>query len=117
MTRVPTSVPTTRGLSRTSRASLLALRVYQAFFSALMPSACKFYPSCSRYASDAIRIHGTRHGSWLALRRLSRCHPFSPGGVDLVPDAPGPTPDQEADGQTAMVENTDHTNARDEALS
>src|SRR5271170_112219 len=77
----------TRGLSRTARALLLGVHVYQAFFSALMPSACKFYPSCSQYASDAVRIHGARRGSWLALRRLSRCHPFSPGGVDFVPDA------------------------------
>jgi putative membrane protein insertion efficiency factor len=52
-----------------------------------MPSACKFYPSCSHYASEALRIHGARRGSWLALRRLSRCHPFTPGGVDLVPAA------------------------------
>jgi putative membrane protein insertion efficiency factor len=66
---------------------LLAVRVYQAFFSALMPSACKFYPSCSQYAADALRLHGARRGMWLALRRLSRCHPFTRGGVDLVPDA------------------------------
>jgi hypothetical protein len=59
--------------------------VYQTFFSALMPSACKFYPSCSHYAADALRMHGARRGTWLALRRLARCHPFSPGGVDLVP--------------------------------
>lgn len=69
------------------RVPLAILRVYQAFFSALMPSACKFYPSCSQYAYDAVRIHGARRGSWLALKRLSRCHPFSPGGVDLVPEA------------------------------
>ena len=74
-------------MSRTARALLLAVRVYQAFFSALMPSACKFYPSCSHYAAEAVRIHGARRGSWLALRRLSRCHPFTRGGVDLVPDA------------------------------
>src|SRR6202790_1585386 len=74
-------------MSRTARALLLAVRVYQAFFSALMPSACKFYPSCSHYAAEALRIHGARRGSWLALRRVSRCHPFTPGGVDLVPDA------------------------------
>lgn len=74
-------------MSFTARALLVAVRVYQAFFSALMPSACKFYPSCSHYAADAIRIHGARRGSWLALRRVSRCHPFTRGGVDLVPDA------------------------------
>jgi putative membrane protein insertion efficiency factor len=65
----------------------MAVRVYQSFFSALMPSACKFYPSCSQYAAEALALHGARRGSWLALRRLSRCHPFTRGGVDLVPDA------------------------------
>ena len=73
-------------MSLAARALLFAVRVYQAFFSALMPSACKFYPSCSHYAAEALRIHGARRGSWLALRRVSRCHPFTPGGVDLVPD-------------------------------
>jgi putative membrane protein insertion efficiency factor len=76
-------------MSRAARALLLLVRVYQVFFSALMPSACKFYPSCSHYAADALRVHGARRGSWLALRRVSRCHPFTRGGVDLVPDAAG----------------------------
>jgi hypothetical protein len=70
-----------------ARVLLVALRVYQSFFSALMPSACKFYPSCSNYAVEAVRIHGARRGSWMALRRIGRCHPFTRGGVDLVPDA------------------------------
>ncbi len=74
-------------MSRAARTLLFAVRVYQSFFSALMPSACKFYPSCSHYAAEAIQIHGARRGSWLALRRISRCHPFTRGGVDLVPDA------------------------------
>ena len=74
-------------MSPAARVLLFAVRVYQAFFSALMPSACKFYPSCSHYAAEAVRIHGARRGSWLALRRVSRCHPFTRGGVDLVPDA------------------------------
>jgi uncharacterized protein len=74
-------------MSSPARALLFAVRVYQAFFSALMPSACKFYPSCSHYAADALRIHGARRGTWLALRRVARCHPFTRGGVDLVPDA------------------------------
>ena len=74
-------------MSLPARALLFAVGVYQAFFSALMPSACKFYPSCSHYAAEAVRIHGARRGSWLALRRVARCHPFTPGGVDLVPDA------------------------------
>jgi putative membrane protein insertion efficiency factor len=72
-------------MSLPSRVLLFLVRVYQAFFSALMPSACKFYPSCSQYAAEAVAVHGARRGSWLALRRIGRCHPFSPGGVDLVP--------------------------------
>src|SRR5450759_3189416 len=74
-------------MSLAARALLFAVRVYQSFFSALMPSACKFYPSCSHYAAEAVQVHGARRGSWLALRRVSRCHPFTRGGVDLVPDA------------------------------
>jgi putative membrane protein insertion efficiency factor len=74
-------------LSLAARALLFLVRVYQAFFSALMPSACKFYPSCSHYAAEAVQVHGARRGSWLAIRRVSRCHPFTKGGVDLVPAA------------------------------
>jgi hypothetical protein len=74
-------------MSVSARALLFLVRVYQAFFSALMPSACKFYPSCSHYAADAVAVHGARRGSWMALRRIGRCHPFSRGGVDLVPGA------------------------------
>jgi putative membrane protein insertion efficiency factor len=81
----------TVSMSGPARALLFAVRMYQVFFSALMPSACKFYPSCSHYAAEAVRIHGARRGSWLALRRLSRCHPFTRGGVDLVPDADKPS--------------------------
>jgi putative membrane protein insertion efficiency factor len=75
---------------------LLAVRVYQTFFSALMPSACKFYPTCSHYAAEAVRLYGAPRGSWLALRRLLRCHPFSRGGVDLVPDPAQPQPEESA---------------------
>ena len=53
-----------------------------------MPSACKFYPSCSRYAVEAVHVYGARRGAWLAIRRVGRCHPFTRGGVDLVPEAP-----------------------------
>jgi putative membrane protein insertion efficiency factor len=72
-------------MSVPARVLLFLVRLYQAFFSALMPSACKFYPSCSHYAAEAVAVHGARRGAWLALRRIGRCHPFSPGGVDLVP--------------------------------
>ena len=69
-----------------ARVLLGAIRLYQLTLSPLAPSACKFYPTCSHYGADAIRTHGARRGAWLALRRLLRCHPFSPGGFDPVPE-------------------------------
>jgi uncharacterized protein len=69
------------------------IRTYQLFLSPLLPAACRFYPSCSAYARIAILRHGAIAGTWLALRRFGRCHPWHPGGVDFVPpaaaDAPG----------------------------
>ncbi|HEY5425054.1 MAG TPA: membrane protein insertion efficiency factor YidD [Candidatus Tumulicola sp.] len=62
------------------------LRLYQIAISPLLPPACRFYPSCSQYALVAIRDHGALRGSWLAVARLARCHPWNPGGVDFVPD-------------------------------
>jgi hypothetical protein len=50
-----------------------------------LPSRCRFYPSCSEYALEALAEHGATRGSWLAVRRLARCHPWHPGGVDHVP--------------------------------
>jgi putative membrane protein insertion efficiency factor len=67
---------------------LFLVRTYQVLLGPFLGGACRFYPSCSHYACEAIQLHGARRGSWLALRRLLRCHPFSPGGVDLVPEAP-----------------------------
>lgn len=49
---------------------------------------CRFHPTCSAYATEAITRHGAARGSWLAVRRIGRCHPWNPGGVDHVPDAP-----------------------------
>ena len=98
-------------MSRAARALLFAVRVYQAFFSALMPSACKFYPSCSHYAAEAVRIHGARRGSWLALRRVSRCHPFTRGGVDLVPDPAECACDGNAAGEAPIPKNPGDTGA------
>jgi len=65
---------------------LLALiRIYQWTMSPLLGPVCRFYPSCSRYAFEAIATHGTIYGSYLAIRRLLRCHPWNPGGLDPVP--------------------------------
>ncbi len=71
------------------RAILIALiRGYQWFVSPLLGNHCRFYPSCSQYAREAIERHGVRRGLWLAVRRLLRCHPWQPGGVDPVPESP-----------------------------
>ena len=63
------------------------LRVYQ-FFSRFWPRQCRFYPTCSQYAVEAFTRHGTARGARLTISRLSRCHPFHPGGVDPVPEEP-----------------------------
>lgn len=60
------------------------LRAYQRYFSPLLPPSCRFSPTCSQYAIEAIVIHGLAKGVWLALRRILRCHPFHPGGFDPV---------------------------------
>jgi putative membrane protein insertion efficiency factor len=61
------------------------VRFYRRFISPLLPSACRFEPTCSRYALEAIEMHGAWSGGWLILRRLLRCQPFSRGGFDPVP--------------------------------
>lgn len=68
------------------RLLLFALRIYQLAISPLLPPACRFEPTCSSYAVQAVRLHGPFKGSWLAIRRLGRCHPFHPGGYDPVPE-------------------------------
>jgi len=67
---------------------LLLIRFYRYAISPMMASHCRFYPSCSAYAEQAISQHGLLRGLWLTLRRLSRCHPWHPGGHDPVPDCP-----------------------------
>ncbi len=68
-----------------TRVLLLAIRLYQRVISPYTPPSCRFYPSCSAYAVDAIARYGAWRGGYLAVRRLLRCHPFHPGGYDPVP--------------------------------
>ena len=68
------------------RALLIALlRSYRLLISPLYGQVCRYHPSCSAYALDAVREHGSIRGSWLTLRRLGRCHPWAAGGYDPVP--------------------------------
>lgn len=69
------------------RATLIGLlRVYKSGVSPFLPSACRFYPSCSDYMRESIERFGAGRGLWLGMKRLGRCHPFSAGGVDPVPE-------------------------------
>jgi putative membrane protein insertion efficiency factor len=70
-----------------ARMVVFLLALYKAFLSPVLPSSCKFYPSCSVYAQEAVARHGVVRGTGLAVRRLLRCRPFSAGGYDPVPDA------------------------------
>ena len=64
---------------------IVLVRFYQLFISPVLPPACRFYPTCSAYALEAIMTHGVLRGGWLALRRLARCHPWGGSGYDPVP--------------------------------
>ena len=64
---------------------LLIVRFYRSCISPLLPPSCRYYPTCSAYAMEAIERYGARRGGWMALRRILRCHPFHKGGYDPVP--------------------------------
>jgi uncharacterized protein len=70
---------------------ILPIKLYQYLISPLLGPHCRFYPSCSHYAIEAIERHGIGYGSYLAIRRLSRCHPWHEGGIDPVPPDRHPT--------------------------
>jgi len=68
------------------RAAAFLITLYQRLVSPLFPPSCRFHPTCSQYAKEAILRHGLLRGSYLAARRILRCHPFNPGGYDPVPE-------------------------------
>ena len=79
------AAPAGAGPSLPVRAVVGLLAGYKRFLSPLLPPACRFQPTCSEFASEAVRRHGLRRGGALSFRRLMRCHPFHPGGHDPVP--------------------------------
>ena len=72
------------------RVLLASLRFYQGYLSPWLGNQCRFYPTCSEYARQAVEHHGALRGSALAARRLCKCHPWHPGGFDPVPGQPHP---------------------------
>jgi uncharacterized protein len=74
-------------LSAGARVLAAAITGYRRFISPLLGPHCRFAPSCSAYALEAVQKHGALRGSWLAVCRVARCHPFNPGGFDPVPPA------------------------------
>jgi len=71
---------------------LKLIRAYQILLSPLLGNNCRFHPTCSAYAATAVEQHGAGRGTWLTIRRLLKCHPWHPGGVDPVPCACGSRP-------------------------
>ncbi len=72
-------------MSVVARLVVLLIRGYQVTLSPWLPSACRYQPTCSRYALEAVERHGAFKGVWLGAKRIARCHPFHPGGYDPVP--------------------------------
>ena len=67
------------------RLLILGVRAYQVSLGPMLPASCRYYPSCSAYAIEALERHGALRGTWLSIRRILRCHPFRAGGYDPVP--------------------------------
>ena len=75
-----------------ARLALRLLQAYRRLLSPLLPPTCRYYPTCSAYAAQAFRVHGLWRGFCLTLKRVIRCHPWHPGGIDPVPPAAPPYP-------------------------
>lgn len=107
--------------NRLRRYSILILkfpiRAYQYLISPLLGSNCRFYPSCSHYALEAIETHGPLKGSWLGLKRILRCHPFSEGGIDPVPEVDGTRSESGREDSKARTGCCDHSNHKPQRLS
>jgi putative membrane protein insertion efficiency factor len=92
-----TQTPSARWPGVPAAAAVGIIRIYQCTASRLLPAifgascACRFYPTCSHYAAEAVRTHGALRGGWLAARRIVKCTPLHPGGHDPVPDSPAKT--------------------------
>ena len=76
-------------MSPLARTLVALISAYRRFVSPALPSSCRYHPTCSAYAVDAVMRFGAARGSLMALRRVARCHPFAPGGIDPVPDRRG----------------------------
>ncbi|MGH2735137.1 MAG: membrane protein insertion efficiency factor YidD [Actinomycetota bacterium] len=72
-------------MSLAARALVGLIGLYRRFLSPLLGPRCRYHPTCSAYAAEAIATHGALRGAWLAIKRIGRCHPWAPGGVDHVP--------------------------------
>jgi uncharacterized protein len=96
---------------------LFLLRLYMVLLSPFVGGACKFYPSCSNYAYEAVARHGARRGSVLAIRRLLRCRPFTQGGFDPVPEELQGPQASTADGGDVASKAANHTTNGDSALN
>jgi uncharacterized protein len=106
----PSSVAVVRPPVR--RAVLAVIRFYSLAISPALPARCRFYPTCSAYAAEAVELHGAGRGSWLAVRRLAKCAPWHPGGVDFVPGSPRAT-----DGSGRGTAGHDHSSSSRETTA
>lgn len=86
----------------------LVIRGYQLCISPFIASRCRFYPSCSHYALEALEHHGALRGSWMSIKRLLRCHPFNEGGFDPVPVSAAKTAVKTLKAQTCTDDHCDH---------